>query len=144
MLLCVSCHELAHAVRAGILIPAGLLKLQPACRAAWWPSPPNNWQAPAPPPSQHPHNLQPLLCALQAAEKLKRQVSQELGVPLLPPLPAMNAQQPGGEAAAEGAAAEAAAGGAGVPAADLHPYNVRKSALAYQRYGRQMPEQKRQ
>lgn len=95
------------------------------------------------PPSQHPHTLQALLCALQAAEKLKRQVSQELGVPLLPPLPAMSAQQPGGEAAAGGAAAEAPAGGAGMPAADLHPYNVRKSALAYQRYGRQMPEQKR-
>lgn len=58
----------------------------------------------------------------QAAEKLKRQVSQELGVPLLPPLPAKSAQQQEGEASAEGAAA-VAGGGTGV-AADLHPYNV--------------------
>ncbi|PRW59440.1 DNA damage checkpoint isoform A [Chlorella sorokiniana] len=92
VLLCVSCHELAHA----------------------------------------------------ASEKLKRQVAQELGVPLLPPLPAKNSEQQQGSAvAAAGPVAEAAAGGMGVPAANLHPYNVRKSALAYQRYGQQMPEKKR-
>lgn len=74
---------------------------------------------------------------MQAAEKLKRQLSEEMGVPLLAPLPTNGAQQPGGAAAAEGpAAADASAG-------DLHPYNVRKSALAYQRYGQLMPEKKR-
>ena len=71
---------------------------------------------------------------------MKRQLSQELGVPLLPPLPIKSAQQQGGEAAAEGAAV---AGGADAIAPDQHPYNVRKSALAYQRHAATMPEKKR-
>ena len=93
------------------------------------------------------HPVFPCPCS-QAAEKLKRRISKEVGVPLLPPLPKKSTPQQGGDAAAGAAAGgDAPAGEAGAAAsadaAELHPYNVRKSALAYQRHRQQMPEDKR-
>lgn len=111
---------------------------------------------------------------MQAADKVKRQLADELGVPLVPPLPQQRQQQQqgteanrhsgmqeaaisdsSGDQAAEGAAlspqqAGAAADGDEGPAAagsqvdlEMHPFNVRRSALALQRYGHQMPDAKR-
>ncbi len=87
--------------------------------------------------------------SLQAAERLKRTIAEETGIPLVPPLPQQQQQRqrqqhdymqhPPEEEAETAAALDVAA----AKHVDLHPYNVRRSALALQRYADQMPEVKR-
>ena len=118
------------------------------------------------PPRSHPP-------AEQAAEKVKRQLALEWGVPLLPPLPTASQRETatGPEAAdaadADAAAAAAAAADMGDDAAEqvgaaaggsrgqqqqqqqqdeaarLHPYNVRKAAASLARHGEHMPAWRR-
>lgn len=85
----------------------------------------------------------------QAAERLKRSIAEEMGIPLVPPLPKQQQQQqlqlqtqrtPEGEAAEVSRPAETATA---KPDLERHPYNVRRAALALQRYARQMPDAKR-
>jgi hypothetical protein len=76
-------------------------------------------------------------------------------VPLLPPLPHKQQQQQlekGPNAAAAGSQPDAHAGSSDAAAAagaaepdplDLHPFNVRRAAMALQRHGHQMPEARR-
>lgn len=79
----------------------------------------------------------------QAAERLKRIIAEEMGIPLVPPLPRQQGQQAQRTSEQEAAEAAAAADAASANSVDLHPYNVRRSALALQRYAQQMPETKR-
>lgn len=92
---------------------------------------------------------------MQAADKLKKQLAEELAVPLLPPLPhkqqqqlekglsaAAAGQQPNAQAASSDAVATSA-GAAEPDPLDLHPFNVRRAAMALQRHGHQMPEARR-
>ncbi|KAL4425764.1 hypothetical protein ABPG75_009780 [Micractinium tetrahymenae] len=129
---CVACGEEGHYLRYRV-VPAAYRKAMPVSLK-----------------SHRSHDVV-LLCvschemAQGAAERLKRTLADEMGIPLVPPLPKQQQQQaqrkertPEEEAAEAGAAAEAAAA-----KPDLHPYNVRRSALAMQRYSHQMPEAKR-
>jgi hypothetical protein len=92
-----------------------------------------------------------------AAERLKRQLADELAVPLMPPPPRRsNACKGGNEeeleelsgqdgtvrGAGEALAVSAAAEQAQL-ASNMHPFNVRRAALALQRYSAQMPPHKR-
>lgn len=80
--------------------------------------------------------------ASQSSERLKGQVAAEYGVPLLPPLPSAPAPGPGG-GDEDGAAPSSSGGGGGQAGAALHPCNVRRSAMALQRYGGEMPYRRR-
>lgn len=138
--------------------------LQPCCAA---PCPPA-WSSPALPwptlaccvSSWHLHSHDVvLLCvachelAQQAAEKLKQQLATECNVPLQPPRPLAVPWPPAArgqralQAAAGGGGGEASAADAAAAAAaakpDMHPHNVRRSALALQRYADSMPARKR-
>ena len=98
----------------------------------------------------------PAVPAVQAADKLKKQLAEELAVPLLPPLPhkqqqqqlergpsaAAAGQQPDAQAASSDAVATSA-GAVEPDPLDLHPFNVRRAAMALQRHGHQMPEARR-
>lgn len=93
-------------------------------------------------PTTHPSTHPP---CLQAAEKVKRQLARELGVPLQPPLPQPRGGK--GEPAGSGASSDGSAAPvqpAGGPSMELHPYNVRRAALALWRYREQMPAAKQQ
>ena len=83
--------------------------------------------------------------ASQAAERLKGQLSVEFGVPLLPPLPSGSAAAPGAGPGSGGSEDEdaAAASSSGSQAGPLHPCNVRRAAMALERYGGEMPHHRR-
>jgi len=65
---------------------------------------------------------------------MKRTVSEEYGIPLFPPSPVSTPVD----------GANAASNGAGSTQPGVHPYTVRKAALALQRKRDQMPEARRQ
>ena len=157
VLLCVTCHEVAHGVSSlvhGLHCRTALLTLvgwdRIAAAFAWRCS----WLPALPPLCLLCHAEQccaALCCAVQAAEKLKRRLAAEYGVPLLPPLPHLGQQgasagggKPEGEeeeeqegSAAAGAAAAAEAGG--LP----HPFHVRQAAVALERHAEDMPPDRR-
>lgn len=105
---CVSCGEEGHYLR---------YKVVPACYRRNFPV---QWK------SHRSHDIV-LLCvdchhvAHKAAEVVKRQLSQEYGVPLFPPKP-----KP-----------------AGGNICETHPYNVRRAAVALKVYGKTLPEGRR-
>lgn len=106
---CVSCGEEGHYLR---------YKVVPACYRRNFPV---QWK------SHRSHDIV-LLCvdchhvAHKAAEVVKKQLSQEYGVPLFPP----KAQPAGGNVC------------------ETHPYNVRRAAVALKVYGKTLPEARRQ
>ena len=101
---CVSCGEEGHYLR---------YKVVPACYRRNFPV---QWK------SHRSHDIV-LLCvdchhvAHKAAEVVKKQLSQEYGVPLFPP----KAQPAGGNTC------------------ETHPYNVRRAAVALKVYGKTLP-----
>lgn len=105
---CVSCGEAGHYLR---------YKVVPACYRRNFPV---QWK------SHRSHDIV-LLCvdchhvAHKAAEVVKRQLSQEYGVPLFPP----KAKPAGGNVC------------------ETHPYNVRRAAVALKVYGKTLPEGRR-
>ena len=105
---CVSCGEEGHYLR---------YKVVPACYRRNFPV---QWK------SHRSHDIV-LLCvdchhvAHKAAEGVKKQLSQEYGVPLFPP----KAQSAGGNVC------------------ETHPYNVRRAAVALKVYGKTLPEARR-
>ena len=105
---CVSCGEEGHYLRYRVV---------PACYRRNFPV---QWK------SHRSHDIV-LLCvdchhvAHKAAEIVKRQLSEEYGVPLFPPKPTP----------ADGGVAE------------THPYNVRRAAVALKVYGKTLPEARR-
>ena len=134
------CHELAHQVGLGRGAAEGSAGGLRACTHAQqagriWPSSRQLLTSPNCPPT-HPPTHQ------QAAEKVKRQLAKELRVPLQPPLPQPREGSEAGSAASSPRAGSAA-GQAGAPGAGLHPYNVRRAALALERYSDNMPAAKR-
>ncbi|KAL4859908.1 Protein RRP6-like 3 [Chlorella vulgaris] len=134
--MCVACGETGHYLRYRV-VPACYRKALPERLK-----------------SHRSHDVL-LLCvgchalAASAAEKLKRQLAEELGVPLAPPPPGrqqQQQQQQRQQAAGEGAAVDVHAehtSEAGGSSLDLSGHNVRRSALALQRYGDQIPEDRR-
>ena len=69
-----------------------------------------------------------MLCSVltdccRAAETVKKELSQEYGVPLFPPKPKPEGLTPG---------------------AEVHPYNVRRAAVALRSQGQKLPERRRQ
>lgn len=105
---CVSCGEEGHYLR---------YKVVPACYRRNFPV---QWK------SHRSHDIV-LLCvdchhvAHKAAEAVKRQLSQEYGVPLFPP----KTKPAGGKVC------------------ETHPYNVRRAAVALKVYGKTLPEARR-
>ena len=105
---CVSCGEEGHYLR---------YKVVPACYRRNFPV---QWK------SHRSHDIV-LLCvdchhvAHKAAEVVKRQLSQEYGVPLFPP----KAQPAGGNVC------------------ETHPYNVRRAAVALKVFGKTLPDARR-
>lgn len=74
------------------------------------------------------HSHMTMLCSVltdccRAAETVKKELSQQYGVPLFPPKPKPEGLTPG---------------------AEVHPYNVRRAAVALRSQGQKLPERRRQ
>ena len=107
---CVSCGEAGHYLRYRVV---------PACYRRNFPV---QWK------SHRSHDIV-LLCvdchhvAHRAAETVKRQLSQQYGVPLFPPK--VKPEAVGGKVS------------------EAHPYNVRRAAVALKQHGKSLPEHRR-